>query len=126
MEEKLDVISGRDIADAVADLIFENKGDNIRLIDVSEQTSFTDYFLIASAKSPLHLKALAEDIRVNLRYNGVKTNHIEGLKGLKWVLLDYSDVVIHLFLPQAREYYALEEYWADAPEIELDFPEEEI
>jgi len=110
----------------VAELIFENKGDNIRLIDVSEQTAFTDYFLIASAKSPPHLKALATDIRDNLSYNGLKASHIEGLSGLKWVLLDYDDVIVHLFLPQAREYYALEEYWADAEEIPLDFPEEEI
>ncbi len=120
----MEKVTGLDIAEAIAELIYEKSGDNIRLLDVGEKTGFTDYFVVASAKSPPHLKALADDIRSNLSYNGLKSSHIEGLKGLKWVLMDYEDVIVHLFLPQAREYYGLEEYWADAPEIPLDFPEE--
>jgi len=116
--EKMNTIETiKDLALAICDLIYEKKGDDIVVLDISSKSDLADYFVIASAKSPMHLRALANELKEILHDSGLKPKHIEGLNGLKWILIDYGDIIVHLFLPQARDYYGLEEYWSDAPKI---------
>ncbi|MFP4459341.1 MAG: ribosome silencing factor [Candidatus Zixiibacteriota bacterium] len=131
IEDKMELeqITTEDVRDAICELLYENMADDIKVLKITDISSLADYFIIATAKSPNHLRSLANEIQEVLAYNGLKANHIEGLKGLKWVLMDYTDVVVHIFLPQARDYYGLESYWADAPlykyDPENDKPSEE-
>ena len=89
----------------------DKKGEDILLLDIRELTDFTDYFVICSGTSDRMLKALADGV-----LEGVRTAHglkarIEGLPQDGWLLIDYVDVVVHLFSPDRREYYRLEELW---------------
>jgi ribosome-associated protein len=94
------------------------------LLDVSNLSSYTDFILILSARSIRQVEAISEAIQLELKGMSFDPLGIEGVRGGQWMLLDYGDVVIHVFYHPAREYYDLEGLWADAPRIELDVPAE--
>lgn len=81
------------------------------MIDVSRVASFTDYFVIATAQSPLQFSALAEYLEKNLKPEGHDLRHAEGTAASGWVLLDFGDLIVHLFTPEQRAFYRLEELW---------------
>ncbi len=89
------------------------------LLDVRKVSSVTDYFLIATGTSAPHLKALAEDVDVQLKGNGVRSYRHSGDAESGWIVLDYVDLVVHLFTPEVRAYYDLERLWKDAPRLEV-------
>jgi len=89
------------------------KGDNVTILDVRKQTSITDFFIICSGNSDVHVKAICDTILEELK-PPTKPWHTEGLENRRWILLDYVDVVVHIFLQEARDYYQLERLWADA------------
>ncbi|HLF85705.1 MAG TPA: ribosome silencing factor [Nitrospiria bacterium] len=97
----------------------EKKGIDIVLLDVSGLTTIADYFLICSGESERQVKAITEAITESLQKKGVKPAGIEGDKTLLWVLIDYRDLIVHTFKKEAREFYALEKIWADAPRIDI-------
>jgi ribosome-associated protein len=99
----------------IANHIFSKKGYDVLLLDLKELASFADYFVICSADSDVQVKAIADEIDRSLREEGIKCWHREGYKALSWVLLDYVDVVVHVFKKEAREFYKLEKLWGDAP-----------
>jgi ribosome-associated protein len=80
----------------------------------------TDYFVLASGNSDVHVRALAEHVDGTLSKAGREPHHVEGLKSGRWALLDYVDFVIHVFHPKLREFYQLERLWADAPAVSGD------
>ena len=90
------------------------------MLDVQRVSSVTDYFLICSGKSTTHLQTITDAIRVELKEEGVQLRHAEGVAESGWVLLDYGDVLMHVFLEDTRIYYALERLWGDAPTVPLD------
>ena len=94
------------------------------LLDVSEQSSYTDYILIVSGRSSRQVEAITEAVQQELKGSGHDPLGIEGERGAKWVLLDYGDVVIHVFYHPNRELYDLEGIWSEAPRVELDVPPE--
>ncbi len=98
----------------IADLALQKKADTVVGIDVRGLTSVADFFLICSADTEPQIKAIVDHIR---RGTPHKPWHLEGYDNLSWVLLDYIDVVVHVFKTQEREYYGLEKLWADAPSI---------
>jgi ribosome-associated protein len=104
-------------ARAAAEAISDKNGEDIRILDVSGLLVVTDLFLIASGTSTRHVKSLAEDAAHALRAIDRKPIRREGFEHGEWVLLDYGDVVIHVFERETREYYDLERLWADAPRI---------
>ena len=112
-------MDSQELANICAEVIYRQKGEEIVLLNIAELSDVADYFVIATATSPVHIKAIANEIEHSLRKAGVRVHHIEGLSALKWVVLDYLDVIVHIFLPQTREFYSLEDYWADAPQEEL-------
>ncbi len=103
------------LADRIGELILSKKGYNIKVLDLRKLTSFTDYFVIASADSDTQVKAIADGIEDKLIEEGIKCYNKEGFTGLNWVLLDYVDVVVHIFLKDYRNFYNLEKLWGDAP-----------
>ncbi len=111
------------LSDKITNLIFTKKGEDVVLLNLSEHTSFADYFIICSADSNTQVKAIADEIDKKLRDEGIRCWHKEGYTTLSWVLLDYVDVVVHIFLKSAREYYNLERLWGDVPITYVEDPE---
>jgi len=97
------------------ELAAERKGVDLLLLDLRELSDATDYFLLVSGNSDLHVRAIAEHIIEELKKEGVRPGHVEGLRAGRWVLIDYIDFVVHVFHPAAREFYQLERLWGDAP-----------
>jgi ribosome-associated protein len=108
-------LNSKELAHRISELIFTKKGFNVVTIDLSKLVSFTDYFVICSADSDTQVKAISDQVDKTLSEEGVKCWHKEGLKALSWVLMDYVDVVVHIFKKDAREFYNLEKLWGDAP-----------
>ena len=95
------------------------KGQNIRLIKIRDISSIADYFVVASGSSKTQVKALADEVESRLDDAGVGVSHIEGYRSDTWILLDYVDVVVHVFSDEARDYYDLERLWQDGEEIDI-------
>lgn len=100
-------------------LALSKKGFDVKILKVRGISSVCDYFVIASGEANIHVKAIAETIDEGLLKAGYKPHHREGIKEGNWVLLDYIDVVIHVFYERTRRFYALEKLWGDAPIEEL-------
>lgn len=99
----------------------EKKAENLRLLDVQGISSLTDYLLIITGRSDRQVEAIAEEIRLGMkRDHGVVPLAVEGLKQGNWVLIDYGDVMVHVFQPHVRDFYDLEGLWQEAREVELD------
>ena len=103
-----------------AELAMERKAQELVVLDLRGISSATDYFLLASGTSDIQVRSIAEHIIEEMRNEGVRPGHVEGLEGGHWVLIDYIDFVVHVFHPQARSFYQLEGLWGDAPRRDLE------
>lgn len=103
----------------VAQAIYDKKGFNILVLDVRGVSSMTDFFIIAEGTVDRHVKALSQTIADELGKIGQDPLHIEGQQEGDWVVLDYGDFVIHLFIPELRIRYSLEELWKDGKVIDV-------
>ncbi len=103
----------------VAQTIYEKKGFNILAIDVKGISSLTDYFLIAEGNVNKHVKAIANDIVSSLKKEGEQPAHVEGLDSSEWIVVDYVNIIIHLFTPEFREKYRIEELWSEGSIVDL-------
>ena len=117
-------MSSTELANKISEIIFTKKGFDVIAIDLRKLVTFTDYFVVCSADSDVQVKAIADQVDKVLSEQGVKCWHREGLKALSWVLLDYVDVVVHIFKKDARQYYNLEKLWGDAPTVKMSDPAE--
>ena len=104
---------------AAARAAAQKKADNIIAIDVSERLALTDVFLILSGDNDRQVRALVDAIAEAMLKAGARRRQCEGLEEASWVLIDYSDIVVHVQQAEAREYYALERLWTDCPRIDL-------
>jgi len=107
-------------------IILERKALNPVLFEVSKLTSIADYFLIASGKSSRQVQAIAQHLRMRMKEVGFTLLGAEGERDGHWVLLDYGDLVVHLFYEPVREFYDLEGLWIEAPRVELGTHRDEI
>jgi len=114
------------IADRAAHLALEKKARDILILDLTDLTSASDRFVVCTAESETQVKAVADHVLEGLAKDGVKAWHVEGLEGRRWVLLDYVDVVVHVFYSETRDFYALETLWGDAPATRVDDDAREI
>ena len=104
-----------ELARYIVDLIADKKGEDVVVLDIREISILADYFVIASATSQRQSQAILEDIREKTRESfGRKPLHIEGEADAGWILIDYGEVVVHLFTPEVRAYYDLEGLWRSA------------
>jgi ribosome-associated protein len=103
------------LAKRIGAMIDEKLGEDIVVLDLRGSSPLTDFFVIATAGSTIHAQALAGEITRRLREEGERPHHVEGFDTGTWVLLDYVDVVVHIFLTDVRQFYGLERLWGDAP-----------
>ncbi len=105
---------------ALAQAALDIKAEDLVLLDVANLTLLADYFLICTGTSDRHVRAVAERLDQAARAAGYKLHHREGAGEARWILLDYGEVVVHIFDPKNREYYRLEELWADARRVAVE------
>jgi len=113
--EEIEKKSSEELARMIAEFIADRMGDDVHLLDMRELTDIADWFIIASSKSKRHLRALSQDLIHEIKQAEIHPAYVEGVASESWIIVDIFDVVIHLFLPERREYFSLEDYWADAP-----------
>jgi ribosome-associated protein len=97
----------------------DKKAENLKVLDLTHLSSFTDYFLICSGMSDRQVQAIADSIESAMSAQDRELISIEGYSEGRWVLMDFGDVVIHIFLDALREYYDLENLWAEAPRVKV-------
>lgn len=97
--------------DIVLDAVEDKKAVDIQVIDLTEVTLIADYFVVCSGTSNIHIKSIVDGVIEKMKQNGVKNKQMEGYSQARWVLLDYGDVVVHVFAPEEREYYDIESLW---------------
>jgi len=102
----------KDLALKIVDILDSKKGIDIEMIDVSEKTTLADYFIICSGNSTTQIKALTDEVEYVLKKDlNLYPDHIEGRSGDRWMLIDYRDIVVHVFHPEERANYNLEKLW---------------
>jgi len=101
----------------IKDLLEEKKAKDLVFLNVAPLTNLADYFVIASAESTTHARALADYLEEKLEKAGYEVDHVEGKDYGHWILLDLGDTIVHVFTPETREYYGLEWIWADAEKV---------
>ncbi len=104
----------------IYNVLEDKKAFDIKILYIGDLTTIADYFIIATGNSDTHVKALTDEVEKKLWEEGIFVHHIEGYAAGKWVLMDYGDVIVHIFQQEERNFYNLERLWADAKEIVLD------
>lgn len=116
------------VAQKIVSILNDKKGKDVELIPVAEKTALAEYFVICSGTSVTHIKALSDEVEFCLKNElGIMPDHIEGLSTGRWVLLDYKDIVVHVFHPEERAHYSLEKLWLNKrPEHLADIEESNL
>jgi ribosome-associated protein len=103
------------LARAAARLTLTKRAEEVMILDLRELDGVCDFFVLATGSSEVQVRAIADAVEDGLRPEGTRPWHVEGYEARKWILLDYVDVVVHVFHARAREYYLLDKLWGDAP-----------
>ena len=115
-----DHLTSLDQARRIADLAQEKLARDVVILDMRPVCSYTDYFVVCTGNNPRQAKAIYDEVRDGLkREHAAVPRHVHGERDASWILADYLDVVLHVFTPEAREYYRLEELWGDVPSVEV-------
>ncbi|MCC7201816.1 MAG: ribosome silencing factor [Nitrospirae bacterium] len=112
-------MTGKKKAILAARCLDGKKASDIVVLEVTALSSIADYFVIATADSKRQIKTCADYIDETLAQKGIRSHHLEGMANLEWVLMDYGDIIVHIFDKDSRLYYGLERLWGDAPNIEF-------
>ena len=107
-------------AHKISELMLGKKALDIKIIDVRKITTLTDFFVICTSESAPQTRAITDHIHEQMKKDGMKAWHIEGYENLEWVLLDYVNIVVHVFSRASRDYYDLERLWADGQITQVD------
>jgi ribosome-associated protein len=113
-------LNNHELATLAGETISAKKGEDVVLIDIAQQSSFADYFVNATATNERQLKALTEDVEDKLAEVGTLPKNIEGAPSSGWILMDYGDVIINVFLPEQRDTYRIEKIWADSVQTHIE------
>lgn len=111
-------MTGLELAKTAVKILDNKKAVDIEMIETAEHTIVSDYFVIANGTSNTHVKALADEVEYELSKLGIEPLHIEG-RATGWILLDYNEVLIHVFTKESRDYYNLERLWSDAEKVDI-------
>lgn len=112
-------MTSKKFAEKIARLTLEKKATDVLVLDLAPLTSMTDYFVICTGATNTQVKAISEHLARELRKEKVRPSHIEGAANQEWILLDFINVVVHIFQPHKREFYSLERLWGDAEITEI-------
>ena len=104
----------------IAKALDSKKGEEIKVLHIGDLTTIGDYFVVVTGNSTSQVRALADEVDEKMSKEGLEPKRIDGYQSCQWILMDYYDVIVHIFLKETREFYALERLWGDAPEIEWD------
>lgn len=111
-------MNNKEFIKVAANALNDKKARNLSVLKVDNLTALTEYFIVATATSSTHVHSLADEVEEKLSEAGFAPHHIEG-RTTGWIVLDYSSVIIHIFTPDQREFYGLDNMWNDAEKIEL-------
>ncbi len=114
IKEKLEIITNA---------LEDKKASNIEVLNVAEQTSLAEYFVIASCQSTVQVRSCADEVEEKMKDAGEELHHSEGYRGGNWILLDYNDIIVHVMQQENREFYAIERLWDDIGETNEDTEE---
>ena len=103
----------------IVQVMDSKKAKDIRLIKIEGISSLGDYFVVASAINTTQVKAIADEVEDEMTKLGLEPNRVEGRQSAQWILMDYYDVMVHVFLDEARSFYNLERLWSDAPQLDI-------
>ncbi|HEY8500392.1 MAG TPA: ribosome silencing factor [Clostridia bacterium] len=106
--------------DCIINTLHDKKAKDVRVIDIQQLTTIADYFIICSGTSTTHIKTLSDEVEKKLKEKDIKPLRREGYNSARWVLMDYGDIVVHIFHEEDREYYNLEHLWQDGKIVALD------
>ena len=120
LKKDIQEMSGLERVKLCAQAALDSKAEDLVILDVHGISSFADYFLIMSGRSTRHVQGLAEALEGVMRSKRISAAKAEGIQDGMWVLLDFDDVVVHIFYHEQRSFYDLEGLWHDAPKVELD------
>lgn len=95
------------------------KAEDIKVIKIGDLTIIADYFVIANGTSSTQTRALADEVEFKLKENGIEPTRIQGNNGSNWIILDYSDIVVHVFYKETRDFYSLERLWRDGEVVDI-------
>lgn len=107
----------KEMAKIVFEALEDKKGEDIRVIDISEIATFADYFIIANGTNPAQVSAMVDNVEEFLEKKGYLPKRIEGQRNASWVLMDYTDIIVHIFSKEDRLFYDLERIWRDGKDI---------
>ena len=103
----------------IVQVMDSKKAKDVRLIKIEGISSLGDYFVVASASNTTQVKAIADEVEDEMTKLGLEPNRVEGRQSAQWILMDYYDVMVHVFLDEARSFYNLERLWSDAPQLDI-------
>ena len=105
------------LAKAIADRLDEKKGHEVKVLAVGEKTSIADYFVLCTGNSGTHVKALAGEVEEHISKREIEPDNVEGRGNNSWIVLDYGNVIVHIFSREAREFYNLDKLYGDAKTV---------
>lgn len=112
-------MDSKQIMETVVKAMDSKKAIDIKVLDISTVTTMADYFVICQGNSGTQMKAISEEIEEKLSEKGVNPIGREGMSTAYWILMDYSDVIVHVFSNESRGFYSIENLWSDAPEVDI-------
>lgn len=112
-------MTDREELEIVVKALDSKKAEEISVLKVGDLTILANYFVIASATSTTQVKALADEVEYQMQQKGITPKSVEGVQSRDWIVLDYIDVVVHVFHKEARDFYQLERLWADGEKIDI-------
>jgi ribosome-associated protein len=113
-------VSPEGLARRVAQIADEKQAVDIVALDMRDLVAYTDFLVICTARNERQAKGIHDEVYAKLKADGLLPDHVEGAREASWVLMDYLDFVLHVFVPDERAYYRLETLWGEAPRLELD------
>lgn len=115
----MDNISQNEKLSTIVKALDSKRAEDIRIIEIGDLTIVADYFVIANGTSSTQTKALAEEVEFKMSQLGIEPNRTEGYQGATWVVLDYGDIIVHVFYKEIRDHYNLERLWSDGKDIDV-------
>lgn len=106
--------------DKIVKTLQDKKAKDIKVLDISDLSTLCDYFVIATGTSTTHVQSLCDNVEENMDKEGYQLHHKEGFRSGRWILLDYYDVVVHIFYEEERKFYNLERLWVDAKTLTVE------